>query len=57
MGTSLSLCSYDHAAEGIGIKVVKPTLDYFVIHGGGNDQHNVEIPSLAELSPCNLGVH
>jgi hypothetical protein len=57
MGTSLSLCSYDHAAEGIGIKVVKSALDYFVIHGGGNDQHNVEITSLAELLPCNFGVY
>ena len=35
---------------------MQPTLDYFVIHGGGNDQCDIEITSLAELLPCNLGV-
>ena len=51
-----ALCSYDHAEEGLGIKVVQPALDYFVIHSGGNDQCDIEITSLAELLPCNLGV-
>ena len=51
-----AFCSYEHAAEGLGIKVVQPTLDYFVIYGGGNDQCDIEITSLAELLPCNLGV-
>jgi len=51
-----SLCSYEHAAEGLGIKVVQSALDYFVIHGGGNYQGDIEIVSLAELLPGDFGI-
>jgi hypothetical protein len=51
-----ALCFYEDALIGLGIKVVKPTLDYFVIHGGGNDQCNIEITLLAELLSRNLGI-
>lgn len=36
---------------------MKPTLDYFVIHGGGNNQYDIEITMLAELLSRNLGVN
>ena len=51
-----ALCFYEDAPVGLRIKVVKPTLDYFVIHGGGNDQCDIEITLLAELLSRNFGV-
>jgi hypothetical protein len=52
-----AFCSYEDAAEGLGIKVVQSALYYFVIHRGGNDQRDVKIISLAELLSCNLSIH
>jgi hypothetical protein len=51
-----ALCSYENTTESLGIKVAEPTLDYFVIHCGGNDHGDVQVTSLPELLPHNLGV-
>lgn len=47
---------YEDAPIGLGIKVMKPTLDYLVIHGGGNYQCDIETALLAELLSRNLGI-
>jgi hypothetical protein len=49
-----ALCSYDCAAEGFGMQVMQAALDNLVIHGGGNDQRDIEIAVLPKLLPDNL---